>query len=383
MVEPFTVRVPRSDLDDLVGRVRATRWPEPATTPGWEQGMPLAEAQRLAGYWADGYDWRRVEATLATYQQVKVQIQGLGVHAVHVRSPHPGATPLLLTHGWPGSFLEFLDVVGPLADPPDPADAFHVVCPSLPGYGFSDKPDEPGWDIHRIALAWVELMDALGYPRFGAAGGDWGTSISALLAVVAPERLVGIHLVPPLVGPDPARPPTPEEQRALDELAARRRDGSAYGAVHATRPQTIGYGLTDSPVGLLAWIGEKYHEWVDPAGPGVSDDRLLDTVTLYWLTRTAASSARLYRESIAEVSRWFSAGPPDEVTVPTGASVFPAEAPRPSRAWTLRRFPNLRHWGEPAAGGHFPALEVPELYVEELRASFRALRGMTSVTADP
>ncbi|HLT61127.1 MAG TPA: epoxide hydrolase [Microlunatus sp.] len=369
MLEPFTVSVPQSELDDLRRRILDTRWPEPAPVPGRQQGFPLAELRRLAAYWADGYDWRRLESELARHPQYRTEIDGLDIHFLHRRSPDPEAIPLLLSHGWPGSFLEFLDVIEPLGE------TFHVVCPSLPGYGFSDRPTEPGWDIHRIAAAWIELMDRLGYRRFGAAGSDWGTSVSTMIAARAPERVIGIHLIPPLVAPDRSRPFTAAEQQAVDDLAERSRTGSAYGELHATRPQTLGYALTDSPVGLCAWIAEKYREWVDPAGPGVGDDRLLDTVTLYWLTRTAVSSARLYWESIAEVSRWFTEATADLIMVPTGASVFPAEVPRPSRRWAERRFGDLRHWGEPPVGGHFAALEVPESYVAELRASFATLLG--------
>lgn len=377
MINPFTVAVPQPDLDDLRQRIRDTRWPEPATVSGWEQGVPLEDLRRLAEHWAGDYDWRRLEAELSAYPQFRTEISGLGIHFLHVRSPYPDAIPLVLSHGWPGSYLEFLDVIGPLTDPPafggSAAEAFHLVCPSLPGYGFSDRPAESGWNIHRIAAAWIELMDRLGYHRFGAAGSDWGTSVSTLIGAQAPDRVIGIHLIPPLVAPDRTVPFTADEQRAVDQLAERSRTGSAYGELHATKPQTLGYALTDSPIGLCAWIAEKYRSWADPAGPGVSDDRLLDTVTLYWLTRTAASSARLYWESIAEVGRWFSEATTDLITAPMGASIFPAEVPRPSRRWAERRFADIRYWGEPAAGGHFAALEVPDLYVAELRGSFAAI----------
>ncbi|WP_091531739.1 epoxide hydrolase family protein [Microlunatus soli] len=379
MIESFTVEVADDALLDLRRRIADTRWPEPATAPGWIQGVPLPRMRALAERWSTGYDWRRLEAELIGRPQYRTEIDGLGIHYLHVRSRHRDATPLILTHGWPGSFLEFLDVVGPLTDPTAhggaATDAFHLVCPSLPGYGFSDRPTAAGWDVHRIADAWAELMGRLGYRRFGAAGSDWGTSISTMLAARSPDRLIGIHLIPPLVGPDTSIRSTAEEQRALDDLAERSRTGSAYGELHGTKPQTIGYALLDSPIALAAWIAEKYHDWVDPAGPGVTDDRLLDTITLYWLTGTGASSARLYWESIAEVSGWFTAGTTDTIAVPTGASVFPAELPRPSWRWAERRFTDLRYWGTPAVGGHFAALEVPDLYAAELRASFAKIRG--------
>jgi pimeloyl-ACP methyl ester carboxylesterase len=364
-IETFRVAVPDDQLDDSRRRICDTRWPEPETGPG--QGVPVGALRRLADYWATGYDWRRLEAELAGLPQFRTRIDGLGIHFAHLRSADPAATPLLLTHGWPGSYLEFLEVIDPLSR------AFHAVCPSLPGYGFSDRPISTGWGIERIADAWVELMRRLGYDRFVAAGSDWGTSISTMIAVRAPQRLLGLHLVPPLVAPDHSRPFSPDERRSVAAFAARSRTGSAYGEVHATRPQTIGYALTDSPVGLCAWIAEKYRDWVDPRGPGVSEDRLLDTVTLYWLTGTAASSARLYAESIATVSRWFTEPPTDRITVPCGAAVYPAELPRPSRRWAERRFSNLVHWGEPTIGGHFAALEVPDSYVAELTATGRAL----------
>lgn len=374
---PFVVDVPEPELDDLRRRVRATRWPDPATEPGWGQGVPLGAMQDLARYWVDGYSWRRLERRLAELDQVRVRVDGLDLHVLHVRSARPDATPLVLTHGWPGSFLEFLDVVGPLTAPPDDEPAFHVVVPSLPGYGFSERPRTPGWGIERIARAWAELMAGLGYERYGAAGGDWGTSISTLLGLQDPEHVVGLHLTPPLVDPDPAADDLTEAERA--DLAAREGgvEGSAYSAVHATRPQTLAYGLADSPVGLAAWMFEKLAAWSDHGGDpfeALSRDQVLDDVTLYWLTGTAASSTRLYAASIRTVERWMTTPPrPEEVVhVPVGAAIF-RDNPRPSQRWAQRRYADIRYWGTPARGGHFPALEQPGLYVDELRASFRAI----------
>jgi pimeloyl-ACP methyl ester carboxylesterase len=256
-VEPFRLDVPEAELADLRERLRRTRWPEPATADGWAQGVPLDYLQDLCAYWADGYDWRRLEARLTALGQFRTTIDGLGIHFLHVRSPHPGALPLVLTHGWPGSVVEFLDVVGPLTDPPDPADAFHVVCPSLPGYGFSDRPTGPGWTVERIADAWIALMARLGYGRYGAQGGDWGASVTTVIGQRDPQHLAGIHLMPPIVAPDPATfdDLTPAEQAALDALDAARA-GDGYSAVQSTRPQTVGYGLVDSPVALCAWLVE-------------------------------------------------------------------------------------------------------------------------------
>ncbi len=315
--------------------------------------------------------------------QFVTTIDGLGIHLLHARSSHPGAHPLLLTHGWPGSIAEFLEVLGPLCDPAahggDPADAFHVVCPSLPGYAFSDKPAAPGWGIERIASAWAELMTRLGYQRFGAAGCDWGTSVSTALAQQAAERLSGIHLFPPLAPPDPATlgELTERERDALTALEHAAEWDSGYSREQSTRPQTIGYGLTDSPVGLCAWIVEKLCAWTDGDGDprgALTDDQVLDNVMLYWLTAAGASSARLYWESIRQVDEWIAGGVPEPVLVPTGCTVFPHELQRPSRRWAERRFPDIRHWGEPERGGHFAALEQPAVFVDELRTFFRMVR---------
>ena len=312
----------------------------------WSQGVPRGYLQDLCGYWAKGYDWRATQARLNQIPQFITEIDGLDIHFLHVRSPHPGAVPLVMTHGWPGSFLEFERTLGPLTDPAahggDPADAFDVVVPSLPGYGFSGKPSAAGWDVHRIARAWAELMARLGYGRFLAMGSDWGTSVSTSLALQHPGRLLGIHLVPPLAPPDRAAGDlTDDERAALADLDQRSRTGSGYSAVQGTRPQTIGYSLADSPVGLCAWIVEKPWAWADhpgDLGQVLSADQILDNITLYWLTGTGASSARLYWESIAQVTQWFTTAASDIITVPAGRSVFPKEVPRPSRRWAQRRF---------------------------------------------
>jgi len=382
-VDEFCIAVPQADVDDLRDRLRRARWPEAETVDDWSQGVPLAYLRRLCTLWVEDYDWRETEARLNALPQVRTEIDGLGIHALHVRSPHPGAIPLVLTHGWPGSFLEFEKIVGPLTDPVahggTAADAFDVVCPSLPGYGFSDKPTAPGWGVERIAAAWAVLMARLGYERYGAAGSDWGTSISTLLAQQDPGRVAGIHLVPPLAAPDPATSDdlTDAECTALAELRERQEHESGYSELQATKPQTIGYSLVDSPVGLCAWIVEKLWTWSDHDGDldsVISPREVLDTVSLYWLTRSGASSARLYWESIRAVSAWFSAPTTDVVSAPTGCTVFPTEVPRPSRRWAARRYVDIRHWGEPARGGHFAALEQPELFVGELRTFFGGLR---------
>jgi epoxide hydrolase len=382
-IAPFRIDVPEAELDDLRDRLRRTRWPEPAPAAGWAQGVPLPYVQELCAHWADGYDWRATERRLNALPQVRTGIDGLGIHAIHVRSPHPDAFPVVLTHGWPGSVVEFLDVLAPLADPVahggHAADAFHVVCPSLPGYGFSDKPREPGWVVDRIAAAWAELMARLGYTRYGAQGSDWGTSVSTRLGVCDRDHVAGIHLMPPLAPPDAATfdDLTDGERAALAALEHAAEWDSGYSQEHATRPQTIGYALVDSPAALAAWIVEKFWFWTDHDGdlqPVIDRDRLLDNLMLYWLPRTGASSARLYWESIRQVNEWISGDAVDTVDVPAGCTVFPKELQRPSRRWAERRFTDIRHWSEPERGGHFPALEQPEIFVEEVRAFFRLVR---------
>jgi pimeloyl-ACP methyl ester carboxylesterase len=361
------ISVPDAALADLRERLRRTRWPERETDPG--QGVPLSYMQDLCAYWADGYDWRATEARLNALPGFRTEIDGLGIHFLHVRSAAADALPLVLTHGWPGSIVEFLKVIEPLRED------FHLVVPSLPGYGFSDRPAEPGWGVERIASAWAELMARLGYSRYGAVGGDWGTSVSACLGVVDREHVAGIHLMPPLAPPDPATfdSLTARERSALEALEHAAEWDSGYSKEHATRPQTIGYSLVDSPAGLCAWIVEKFWAWTDSDGHvenALTRDELLDNLMLYWLPGTGASSARLYWESIRQVNEWISGTVTDTVDVPTGCTIFPKELQRPSRRWAERRFPDIRHWSEPARGGHFAAFEQPELFVEEVRAFF-------------
>ena len=382
-VIPFRIDVPEAELADLRRRLRQTRWPEREPVADWSQGVPLAYLRELCDYWADGYDWRASEARLNGLPQFRTVIDGLAVHFIHVRSPCPDALPLILTHGWPGSVVEFLKVIGPLSDPAahgaSAADAFDVGCPSLPGYGFSGKPDRTGWGIERIAGAWVSLMARLGYGRYGAVGGDWGTSISVLVGLQDPEHVAGIHLIPPLAGPDPATfgDLTDAERAALASLEYSAKWESGYSREHATRPQTIGYGLVDSPALLAAWIVEKFWSWTDHCGSledVLSRDELLDNLMLYWLPGTGASAARLYWESIRQVNKWISGPSADTVDVPVGCSVFPRELQRPSRRWAARRFTDIRYWNEPPRGGHFAAFEQPGLFAEEVRAFFRLVR---------
>lgn len=374
----FRIEVPEAELDDLRDRLRRTRWPEPATVGGWTQGVPLDYARELAGYWAEQYDWRRCETELNAYPQYVTGLDGGGddtlqIHFLHIRSPHENALPLILSHGWPGSVIEYLGLIEQLTKPEDPADAFHVVIPSLPGFGFSAKPTVSGWGVERIATAWAQLMDRLGYDRYGAQGGDWGSMITAALASGIPEAVAGIHLTMPLAEAPPReerRPLTRTEQEALRDSKRFMLLGTGYSAEQSTRPQTLGYGLTDSPVGQACWIVEKYWDWTDCAGRpdnAIPRDRLLDNVMLYWLNATGASSARLYWESFRRPRM-------DTVEVPTGITLFPHEMNRLPRHWLERRFLDIRSFTTPVAGGHFAALEQPETLVDEIRAFFRLVR---------
>lgn len=370
----YPIQVSDEALTELRHRLERTRWPDAAPVDDWSQGVPLGWLQELCRYWATDYDWRRCEQQLNAAGSARAEIDGLGVHYLHVRSPEPAALPLVLTHGWPGSVVEFLDVIGPLSDPAahggDPADAFHVVVPSLPGYGFSEPPREVGWNIDRVARAWAELMSGLGYSRYGAQGGDWGSMVTASIGQQDAEHLAGIHLNMAMAFPSSMDDLTETEQRALTDFAAYNDQGGGYMKQQSTRPQTLGYGLADSPAGQAGWIVEKFYEWTDCGGDPesvLSKDRILDDVMLYWLTNTATSSARLYWESIATINL-------DPVGAPSGISVFPKEIIRTSERWARERFTDLRYFSEPAKGGHFAAFEQPEIFVDEVRAFFRLVR---------
>lgn len=369
-IRPFTVSFPAPDLADLHARLTSTRWPDAECVEDWSQGMPLGYAKELAAYWADRYDWRDREARLNRWPQFRTEIDGLDIHFIHQRSTHDDAFPLLMTHGWPGSVFEFHKVVEPLVAPTAhggrPEDAFHVICPSLPGYGFSGKPTATGWGVDRIADAWDKLMVRLGYQRYGAQGGDWGAMVTAQVGRNQ-RHCVAIHTNMPI-----ARPPegglgdlSASDQQALAALAHYEKWESAYAKQQMTRPQTIGYALTDSPVGQMAWIVEKFCAWTDCNGHpenAVSRDEMLDTVMLYWLTASATSSARLYWES-------FDSTAGGRVEVPTGIAAFPAEIIRTPRSWCETAY-NVTRWTEMPCGGHFAALEQPALFVEDVRAFF-------------
>lgn len=384
MISPFRIAIPQEALDDLHARLERTRWPAELPGAPWSRGVPVAYLRELATYWRAGYDWRAHEAQLNQYPQFTTELDGQTIHFLHVRSPEPGALPLLLTHGWPGSFAEFLRVIGPLSDPRahggDPADAFHLVIPSLPGFGFSLPLSAPGWTTTRIARAWAALMERLGYARYGAQGGDFGAIITPELGRIAPDAVVGVHLNAATAGFITFQPPTPEElatmtdrERARIQLLGQfRNEQFGYNAIQSTRPQTLAFGLHDSPVGQLAWIVEKFKEWTDPAAElpeeAVDRDHLLTNVMLYWLTGAAGTSANLYYEG-AHAGGWGSAIAPSPV--PTGVAVFAQDI-------AIRRYGErgnrIVRWTDFDHGGHFAAMETPELLVDEVRAFFAALR---------
>lgn len=376
-IRPYRISVGDDVLDDLKSRLRNTRWPEAELTSDWSQGTPLGWIKEICRYWAEQYDWRKREALLNRFTQFMADIDGLAIHYIHARSPHPQAMPLIITHGWPGSVAEFQKVIGPLTDPEafggNAADAFHVVCPSLPGFGFSDKPREVGWGVDRIALTWAKLMDRLGYPRYGAQGGDWGSAVTTAIGALDADRCIGIHITLAMsVRPNVEGQPTPEEARALQGIKYYRDWDSGYSKQQSTRPQTLGYALTDSPAGQAAWILEKFWAWTDCGGDPESilgRDELLDNVMIYWVTATAASSARLYWESFGPGRRTT-----HQVKVPTGVAVFPREIVPPVRRWMEASYTDIRHWSEMPKGGHFGAFEQPELFVRDVRDFFRALR---------
>jgi epoxide hydrolase len=377
MIEPFRLAISDAVLEDLRRRLDATRWPESETVEDWSQGAPLAQVQALCEYWRRGYDWRRCETMLNGLGQHRTVIDGLGIHFLHVRSPRSDALPLLLTHGWPGSILEFRRVIGPLSDPVthggEVSDAFHLVIPSLPGYGFSDKPTKSGWGVSRIARAWTTLMKRLGYDRFVAQGGDWGAAVTTEIGRLRPPECVGIHLNMPIAFPSPedTKEMTVAEADAAAAMALFRDRETGYSKQQSTKPQTLGYGLVDSPAGQAAWVFEKFRTWSDCGGDVktvFTYDELLDNIMLYWLPGTGASSARLYWESMASGFR----GP--QSTLATGCSIFAKEIFRPSRRWAERCYPNIVYWNEIERGGHFAALEQPDLFVREMRACFRLMR---------
>lgn len=388
-IRPFQVHIPQAAIDDLRRRLALTRWPDQETVADRSQGVQLATMKELVRYWQTDYDWSRAEAKLNALPQFMTQIDSVDIHFIHVRSSHPNALPLIMTHGWPGSVFEFLKVIGPLTEPTAyggrAEDAFDLVIPSIPGFGFSEKPIGTGWGPDRIACAWDVLMNRLGYTHYVSQGGDWGAIISDAMARQSPPGLLGIHVnrleraatLPPDVAealnngePAPANL-TAEERMVFDQIRDFYKTGTGYAAIMGTRPQTIGYSLTDSPVGLAAWIYDKFADWVFTRGEperSLTRDEILDSITLYWLTNTGTSSARIYWENNANNVDAF------EISIPAAVTIFPGEIYQPPRSWAERAYRNLIYYRQVDKGGHFAAWEQPQLFSEEIRAAFKSLR---------
>jgi pimeloyl-ACP methyl ester carboxylesterase len=377
-IRSFRFEIAEDALHDLRRRLGDARWPERETPDDWSQGVPLAYMREVCEYWRTRYDWRRCEARLNALPQFVTTVDGLDIQFIHLRSSHPGALPLVMTHGWPGSVIEFLKVLGPLADPTAhggaAADAFHVICPTLPGFGFSGKPTKPGWGVERIGKAWGELMARLGYDRYVAQGGDWGSAVTHAMALSETDHCIAMHSNMPLVSPSEAAMQnlTEQEQSALAGMQYYWDWDSGYSKEQSTRPQTVGYGLVDSPVAQCAWILEKFWRWTDCDGHpenALTRDELLDNVMMYWLPSAGASSGRIYWESFAMFTK-----PQPQIRIPAGASVFPHEIMRASKRWCEERYAKLVHYNVLEKGGHFAAFEQPATFVDELRACFRHVR---------
>ena len=371
-VKEFSIDIPQQDIDDLHNRLRNTRFPEKETPDDWSQGIPLAYMKEIRDYWLNDYDWMARQKLLNQWPGFITRIQGLDIHFLHIRSKHDTAKPLIMTHGWPGSIIEFQKIIDPLTNPEahggKASDAFHLVCPTLPGFGFSGKPSKPGWNIEKIATAWNELMLDLGYDEYFAQGGDWGSLVTTAIGMQHMGNCKGIHINMPVVAPDPdtMNDLTELEKVALAGMQFYQDHDSGYSKQQSTRPQTLGYGLADSPIGQAAWILEKFYQWMDCDGHPeniVSRDELLDNVMFYWLTDTGASSARIYWESFGNTNR-------DPVTIPAGCSIFPKEIFKSSERWARKRFTDLIHFNVLDKGGHFAAFEQPTTFVDEVRTCF-------------
>jgi len=381
-IERFEIRVSEDELADLRERLARTRWPDQIPGSAWDYGTDLAYLQELCAYWRDKFDWSAQQALLNRFDHFRTEIDGQTLHFVHARSPVEGALPLVLTHGWPGSVFEFYKIIGPLTDPEahggDPRDAFQVVCPSMPGYGWSGPTREPGWDVQRVAEVIAALMARLGHARYGAQGGDWGALVATHLGLLDAQHVCGLHLNMVVAGPppgaaDPMQGVTPEEAAGVAAMGEFQARETGYQQIQGTKPQTLGVGLTDSPAGLAAWVVEKFRSWSDCGGDvetRFTKDELLTNVMIYWVTRTINSSVRLYCESMRS-GRFGPIGA--RVEVPTGCAIFPKEIIRPPRRWAEARY-DVRRWTRMPSGGHFAALEEPEALVQDVRAFFRELR---------
>jgi epoxide hydrolase len=377
-ITPFKIVTSPTEIKDLKSRLELTRWPDKETPDDWSQGIPLSYMKEIQGYWISEYDWDSRVKLLNQWDGYKTEIDGLGIHFLHIRSPNENATPLLITHGWPGSIVEFQKVIGPLTDPlahgGSSEDAFHLVCPTLPGFGYSDKPQVPGWGIEKIATTWNALMTRLGYDHYFAQGGDWGSIVTAAIGAQNLGNCKGIHMNMPIVPPDPdtMEDLTDEEKGALAAMQFYQDHDSGYSKQQSTRPQTLGYALADSPMGQAAWIIEKFYQWMDCDGHPeniVSKDELLDNVMMYWLPDAGASSARIYWESFGS-----GAAGGNPIDLPVGCSMFPKEIFRTSERWAQKHFSKLVHFDVLDRGGHFAAFEQPEVFVDQLRTCFNKMR---------
>ena len=378
-IRAFKLDVPKSEIDELKERLDRSRWPDTETVDDWTQGVPINYHREFCEYWARDYNWYVTQDRLNKYPQYKTAIDNLEIHFLHVKSSHEAATPIIMTHGWPGSIVEFHKVIEPLSEPTkhggSPEDAFHVVCPSLPGYGFSEKPTTTGWGVPKIAEAWDELMGRLGYNSYYAQGGDWGSAVTTAIGLQNKGQCAGIHVNMVNAGATKAARENPNEADNIALAGAKFYQDwdSGYSKQQSTRPQTLGYGLADSPIGQSAWILEKFFQWTDCDGHPenvLTRDEIIDNIMFYWLTNTSASSARLYWESFNQA---FGGGKGDTVKLPTGVSSYPKEIVRTPRSWAEKKYTNIQYWNELDKGGHFAAFEQPDLFVQELRAWKKAL----------
>ena len=378
-INPYMIQISNDDLEDLKRRLLSTRWPEKETVEDWSQGIPLSYIKEISDYWINEYDWRSREEYYNSFPQFITNIEGLDIHFIHIKSPHEEAKPLIISHGWPGSIVEFHKVIKPLIDPVSfggkAEDAFHLVCPTLPGYGFSGKPSQTGTSVERIAELWDILMNKIGYSKYFAQGGDWGSAITIAIGKQNKGSCQGIHVNMPFAPPtkEALENPSKRDKIAFEGLGYYQEWGSGYSKQQSTRPQTLGYGLVDSPIGQASWIIEKFYEWTDCNGHPeniLNKEELIDNVMFYWLTKSAISSARLYWESFGS----FGGNPEEKLELPIGCSIFPKEISRTPRSWAEQIYSNIVYWNELKKGGHFAAFEQPEIFINEIRNCFKEMR---------
>ena len=378
-IKPFKIKISDEELEDLNKRLAATRWPEKETVKDWSQGVPLSYIKEICDYWVNEYDWKSREEYYNTFTQFITDVDGIDIHFIHIKSPHKEAKPLIISHGWPGSIVEFHKIINPLIDPVSHGgkaeDAFHIVCPTLPGYGFSGKPSQPGTGVEKIAELWDLLMSKIGYNKYFAQGGDWVAAITIAIGKQNRGSCKGIHVNMPFAPPtkEAIENPSDRDKLAFEGLNYYQEWGSGYSKQQSTRPQTLGYGLADSPIGQASWIIEKFYEWTDCDGHPeniLNKEELLDNIMFYWLTKSASSSARLYWESFGS----FGGNPEEKLLIPVGCSIFPKEISRTPRSWAEQVYSNIVYWNELEKGGHFAAFEQPELFINEIRSCFRLIR---------